>query len=93
MLTAEEAYLKKVYDGTAKPDRLNIEYIITGQGSNVNEKDKESYRVTTTTLTNLSVSGRARLDSIPITPWSEILVFGYTPAVSPSNNNNNSGGY
>ena len=89
MITPEEAYLKKVYDGTAKPDRLNIEYVIAEKG-NIVASYTQGARLhdgtTTKIVTKLSVNGRVRLDSIPITPWVNILVFEY---MAPSNNNNN----
>jgi len=89
MLTAEEAYLKKVYDGTEQPTRLSIEYATTEDSGDYSHKDG---RTTDVTKIRLSIDGRVKLDSTPITPWAHVLDFTYTSYVAPSNNNNNNGG-
>ena len=89
MLAPEEAYLKKVYDGTELPTRLNIEYVITEDSGEYTNKEG---RTTDTTKIRLSVDGRVRLDSTPVTSWAHVFDFTYTSYVAPSNNNNNNGG-
>ena len=86
-LSAEEFYLKKVYDGVEQPNRLNIEYVVTNQGGDYTETEG---RYTRSRLTKLTVNGRVRLDTTPITPWNLVLDYTFTPEVTPSNNNNNS---
>ena len=89
MITAEEAYLKKVYDGTELPTRLSIEYTTTEDSGDYSNKEG---RTTDTTKIRLSIAGRVKLDSMPLTSWTHVLDFTYTSYVAPSNNNNNNGG-
>ena len=90
-LSAEEFYLKKVYDGVEQPNRLNIEYVITNQGAEDHRTGDplRGDRVHNTVLTKLTVNSRVRLDTMPITPWTLALDFTFVPEYTPSNNNNN----
>ena len=76
-LSSDEVYIKKVFEGTETPNRLNIEYqIVTGQGVSdtvyYGGRYKEKF-IKFGTGDRIQVLGRARLDTTPITDWQTVV--------------------
>ena len=87
MLSKEEAYLKKVYDGTADASRLNMEYkVVTGNqylityyrngGGGRYYTGQKAYDVLSCGAENFNIlcQARVRIDTTPVTDWIDVIV-------------------
>ena len=87
MLSKEEAYLKKVYDGTADASRLNMEYkVVTGNqylvtyyrngGGGRYYTGQNAYDVLSCGAENFNIlcQARVRIDTTPVTDWIDVIV-------------------
>ena len=99
MLSKEEAYLKKVYDGTADASRLKINVTSEGSVPSMYTDGSSRYNTVYTTYrgwgNKIVYKMHISIDNTPITDWVDTMVITFQKTPSRGNagshhSNNNS---